>query len=320
MIGSEQLRILVADDSPVSRKALEHALENEACNLLFAQNGQEALQLVSQHRPHIVITDWMMPDLSGPEVCRRIREESGKAYIYIIVVTSSSDIDKLVEGLGAGADDYITKPFQRRELIARIGVGRRIIAMHDEIETKNRQLEEAARTDPLTGLPNRRAVEEYAQKQISGAVRHKFSLWVIAADLDRFKLINDTYGHAAGDEVLRYFATILKANTRKSDICGRLGGDEFIVMLTHAEKKDVAVLVERLGMALASHDFQLEGNGTHVSASFGFAGLGGDESKQFYKLMAEADGALYQVKASRRGEVAALKRGESMTARDRRER
>lgn len=302
--GSEQLRILVADDSAVSRKLVEHALESELYKLLFAKDGREALQIVSESRPHIVIADWMMPDTSGPELCKKIREEFKEGYTYIILLTGSSDMDKLVEGLAAGADDYVTKPFHEKELAARIGVGRRIISMHREIETKNRQLEEAARTDHLTGLPNRRAVEEYARKQLSGATRYKFPVWVIAADLDGFKFINDTYGHSAGDEVLRYFASILKASTRAADICGRLGGDEFVLMLTHVEGKHVPIFVERLKAALTSHDFNFEGNETHVGASFGCAGLDLTEQKEFGALLAEADAALYRMKAEKRKQEA----------------
>ena len=302
--SAEQLRILVVDDSPVSRKLVEQALTSELCKLSFAKNAQEALQIISESRPHVVITDWMMPDLSGPELCKRIRHQATPGYTYIILLTASSDLDKLVEGLAAGADDYVTKPFHQRELLARIGVGRRIIEMHREIETKNRLLDEAARTDPLTGLPNRRAVEAYGRKQISGAVRYKFPLWVIAADLDGFKLINDTYGHAAGDEVLRRFGAILKANTRDADICGRLGGDEFILMLTHVERENLPMLVERLGTTLANYDFSFDGNETHVTASFGFAGFELAEPKGLGELFAQADAALYQAKAKKRNQTA----------------
>src|SRR5256885_8199840 len=140
--ASEQLRILVADDSAVSRKLLEHALEHEPYQVLFAQNGAEALQIVSESRPQIVITDWMMPGLSGPDLCKKIRDEGNAEYTYIIVLTSSSELDRLVEGLAAGADDYLTKPFHAKELLARIGVGKRIIGMHREIQTKNRRSEE----------------------------------------------------------------------------------------------------------------------------------------------------------------------------------
>jgi diguanylate cyclase (GGDEF)-like protein len=300
IVESEQLRVLVADDSRVSRKLVEQALEQEPYTILFAENGREALKTISESHPHIVITDWMMPDFSGPDLCRRIRQQPNAPYIYIILLTSSSEMDRLVEGLAAGADDYLTKPFHQKELLARIGVGCRIIALHREIEVQKRLLEESARTDHLTGIPNRRAVEEFAAKQISGAARYKFSVWVIAGDLDAFKFVNDTYGHAAGDEVLRHFASILKANSRASDICGRLGGDEFVLMLTHAARKDIPILVERLRTALATHDFGFDGNRVHVAATFGFAGFETNDPKDFAQLLAEADAALYREKAKGR--------------------
>lgn len=301
MTQSEHLRILVADDSPVSRKLLKHALENEPFEVVFATNGAMALQIISEYRPDIVITDWIMPDLSGPDLCKRIRDEGNCEYTYIVLLTSSAEIDRLVEGLAAGADDYLTKPFHARELLARIGVGKRIIAMHREIQTKNRLLEEAARKDHLTGLANRRALEEYAQRQLSGAIRHKFPFWVIAADLDFFKRINDSYGHAAGDDVLKHFAALLKESTRASDICGRLGGDEFVLIVTHVSKDAVPLLIERLQKKFTAHDFSFDGRETHLSASFGFAGSDAPpESTRFMQLLADADVALYKAKAEER--------------------
>lgn len=299
--ASQQLRILVVDDSSVSRRLVEHALETEPYKLLFAVNGQEALQKIAEHRPDVVITDWMMPDLSGPDLCKAIRGQMQTGYTYIILLTSSTELERLVEGLAAGADDYVTKPFHSRELQARIGVGRRILAMHREIEAKNKLLEEAAQKDHLTGLANRRALEEYAQRQLSGAIRHKFPFWVLAADLNGFKNINDTYGHAAGDEVLKHFASLLKAGTRASDFVARLGGDEFVLVVSHVDANGVSLLIERLRAKFEAHDFGFDGNETRLGVSIGFAGaeaLG--DSITFTKLLTEADAALYKVKADRR--------------------
>src|SRR5713226_9659059 len=213
-----KLPVLVVEDSPFSRKLLEHALSGESYSLLFAENGNGALQLIKKHRPAIVITDWMLPDCSGPELCQRIRAESSNSYTYIILLTSMTEKEDIVKGLSSGADDYLTKPFDRGELLARMGVGRRMIDLHREIDAKNKLLEELAHTDSLTGLPNRRAIEEWASRQLRGAARHGYPLWVVNADLDGFKIINDGYGHEAGDQVLREFATVLKENIRASDI------------------------------------------------------------------------------------------------------
>src|SRR6266581_1171578 len=250
-----KLSVLVVDDSPFSRKLVEHALWGDPYSLLFAENGIEALQLFKEHRTAIVITDWMLPDSSGPELCERIRAESSGPYTYIILLTSMTQKEDIVKGLSSGADDYLKKPFDRGELLARVGVGRRIIGLHREIDAKNKLLEEMAHTDPLTGLPNRRAIEEWANRQLRGAARHGYSLWAIHVDLDCFKSINDNYGHDAGDQVLKEFAAILKEYTRASDICGRMGGDEFLLVLTHVDQRHIQPTVERLREQFASKKF-----------------------------------------------------------------
>jgi two-component system cell cycle response regulator len=301
--GGGLLRILAVDDSPFSRKLLELALHGQPYEVAFAKDGQQALASISQFRPHIVITDWMLPDLSGPELCRRIRGESKAGYTYVILLTSNVEKESIVEGLAAGADDYLTKPFHEKELVARIGVGRRIIEMHREIEEKNELLEAAARTDFLTGLPNRRAVEEYAAKQLGGAIRHGFPLWVMLADLNKFKMVNDQYGHLAGDEVLKRFAMILKKNTRKSDICGRLGGDEFILVVTHVPVGHVTNLADRLGATFTIEEFTFEGQNVQITASFGVGGFEQPDRPEFCDLLARADSALYEAKTDGRVRV-----------------
>ncbi len=224
----DQFTVLVVDDSPVARKLVELTLPGDEYLLLFAKTGAEALDFYARYRPALVITDWLMPDFSGIELCQRIREESKDSYTYIILLSGVSDKAQVVKGLLAGADDYLTKPFHAEELLARASVGRRTVALHREIESKNRQLEQLVLTDGLTGMPNRRAVEEWAVRQLSGAMRHGFSFWAIMADLDNFKKINDTCGHSAGDAVLKKFGEILMDNIRRCDMCARIGGEEFL--------------------------------------------------------------------------------------------
>ena len=298
-----KLQVLVVDDSPVYRKLIEHALEDGGYTPLFAQNGREALELYAQHAPAIVITDWMMPDFSGPELCERIRSHAQRAYTYIIVLTSISEKDNVVKGLAAGADDYLTKPFDPGELLARIGVGRRTIGLHREIEAKNKLLEEMAHTDPLTGLPNRRAIEDCAARQLRGAARHGYAIWVANADLDNFKSINDSYGHDAGDRVLQKFGEVLRENTRASDISGRMGGDEFLLVMTHLDEKSTRLTVERLRKQFAALQFSFGGDVVSVTASFGIAGFQGKEPPEFAKLVRQADKALYAGKRAGRNRV-----------------
>ena len=151
------IKVLVADDSAVSRKLVEQTLHEKRYSLIFAKSGREAIDLFAEHHPALVIVDWIMPDLTGLEICKHIRSKKKASYTYIILLTGKSEKESVVEGLAAGADDYLTKPFHHEELIARVGVGLRIMALQREIEIKNAMLQELALTDPLTSLPNRRA-------------------------------------------------------------------------------------------------------------------------------------------------------------------
>ena len=295
--------VLVVDDSPVYRILVEQVLSSEPYSLLFANNGEEALQLFYEHEPSIVVSDWVMPDLTGLELCQRIRENATEPYTYVILITSKNARTDIVQGLQAGADDYLTKPFDPGEMLARIGAGRRIIELNRELVAKNQKLEKAVRTDPLTGLPNRRAIEEWAPKQLRGAARHGFPFWVIVGDLDCFKAINDTFGHHAGDVVLREFAEILKKNIRASDICGRLGGDEFLLVLTHVRAENIELTVRKFHEQLAQLSFRFHGKSVHVTASFGVAGFHGKDLLEFSALVREADQMLYEAKRAGRNLV-----------------
>ena len=244
-----------------------------------------------------------MPDFSGLELCKRIRAQANCPYTYIIVLTSNSEKESVVQGLAAGADDYLTKPFDPGELLARIGVGRRIINLNRQIDAKSKLMEEEARTDKLTGLPNRRAVEEWTVRQMRAAARHGFPVWVVLTDIDSFKSINDTYGHDAGDAVLQTFAELLKRNTRSSDICGRLGGDEFVWVIAHVNAENITLTIERLREQFAALSFPFVGQSVSTSASFGVAGLSSGAMPEFGMLLKQADKALYEAKRGGRNRV-----------------
>jgi two-component system chemotaxis response regulator CheY len=301
--GEQQVRVLVADDSAVSRKLVEQTLSGKRYSLVFAKSGRETVDLFAEHHPALVIVDWIMPDLTGIEICKHIRTKTQASYTYIILLTGKSEKASVVEGLAAGADDYLTKPFHPEELIARVGVGLRIIELQREIEVKNAMLQELALTDPLTGLPNRRAIEDWASRQLSGAARHGFSFWVALADLDHFKAVNDTHGHDAGDTVLKAFSQILKTKSRRSDICGRIGGEEFLFVLTHATKEDAKRVIEFVRAELEATEFNFNGNSPTITASFGLAGFTGTRAPDFSRLVAQADLALYSAKRMGRNRV-----------------
>jgi two-component system cell cycle response regulator len=281
---------------------VEQSLAQEHYTVLLAKSGLQAMDLFIEHQPALVITDWSMPDISGIELCQRIRRDHQKLYAYVILLTGNTDKEEVIEGLAAGADDYLTKPFHPGELQARVRVGRRIVDLHREIQDKNRQLEEMALTDSLTGLPNRRAIDFWASRELSAAMRHDFPIWVVMADLDHFKSINDTHGHDAGDIVLKTFAEILKSNTRSSNICGRLGGEEFLVVLTHAEKDNAAIAIERIRKQFAAQKFTVAGSTFGATASFGMAGIHGTAC-DFSDLVTRADAALYVAKRQGRNRI-----------------
>ena len=298
-----ELKILVVDDSPIYRKLVEQSLSKEPYPVLFAKDGREALELFAEHQPALVITDWTMPDIGGLELCQRIRRDFQQQYAYLILVTSNANKEQVIEGLSAGADDYLTKPFHPGELVARVGVGRRIIELNRQVQTKNRQLEELALTDPLTDLPNRRAIDVWLGRQLSAAARHDFSIWAVMADLDLFKKVNDTFGHDAGDTVLKTFAEILKANTRKSNICARLGGEEFLIMITHANKENTNIAVERIRKQFEAKKFVFDASTITVTASFGISGFHGTKPPDLSAFLARADTALYAAKSKGRNRV-----------------
>lgn len=211
----EPIKILVADDSPVYQALVRDTLTEKGYEVRVARNGGDAVELISQYRPSVLVTDWEMPDVNGIQLSKIVRQ-STQSFVYVILLTGNSNKEQVVEGLQSGADDYLTKPFHSGELLARVAVGLRMAELNREIQERNKLLEELSLTDPLTGLPNRRAFEQWSTRELNSAIRYRFGFWVVMADLDRFKSVNDNHGHAAGDEVLRRFSAVLRENTRAS--------------------------------------------------------------------------------------------------------
>ena len=292
----QKLEVLVVDDSPVYHKLVSDALYYQPYSILRANSGKEALELFAKHAPPIVITDWMMPDLNGPDLCKRIRSESQNGYTYVILLTSMSDNESLLKGLEAGADEFLTKPFDAAELQARLGVGRRIVQLHGQIDSKNKQIEESSRIDSVTGLPNHRAIQEWATWQIKAAAQNGFPAWLVLADVDSFGEINEKLGREAGDTVLREFAEIVRDASRPADMCGRVGDDELVCVMTHASKANIAATIERYRIRFSEHEFRFDGKIVTTTASFAAIGFEGSEAPAFARLMLDADNALKAAK------------------------
>jgi two-component system cell cycle response regulator len=300
-----RVKILVADDDLFLREMLEAELRRAGHDVVTVSDGLQAWELLQKEHVRMLIVDWLMPGLDGAELVRRIRGASLPGYTYVILLTARSGKDEIVEGLNAGADDYVTKPFRRDEFLARLGVGARILDLEDRLSASVAREEALATRDILTGLPNRRGLYDRARAEISRAEREKRSVGVIMMDLDHFKAINDRFGHAAGDEALRRVAQVLQANRRDYDLAGRWGGEEFLVVVPGAALAQASLVAERIRAAIQSIELPVGREGTvTLRASFGVAAaepatarVGLDE------LLERADLAMYRAKREGRNRV-----------------
>lgn len=267
---TNRLRVLIADDSVVSRHLLEVALRKWGYDVVSVPDGLAAWEaLQTPNAPSLAILDWVMPALTGPEVCRMVRQLQKDKYTYLILLTSKSLKEDLIEGMEAGADDYVTKPFDQHELQVRLRAGIRILELQTELVAAQEALREQASRDSLTRLWNRSTVFEMLEKELSRMERGDTGVGVIMMDIDHFKSINDTYGHLVGDEVLRESARRLTAVCRTYDSVGRYGGEEFLIILPGCHVNCVGTHAERLRQAIAGEPMQIGGVELQISASFG---------------------------------------------------
>lgn len=263
------MKILLAEDDPVSRRLLESFLDKWGYEVEVTCDGSEAWELIQEPKsPSLVISDWMMPNMDGLELCRKIREMDKSDYIYFIILTSKDRKEDVVKGLEAGADDYLVKPFNKEELKYRVKIGERIITLEHRI----RQL---AATDPLTGILNRRAFIERMEGEIIRAYRETSPMCLILVDIDHFKNINDKYGHQVGDLVLQRFADTLSSSLRRYDFVGRYGGEEFVVCLAGVGLPRARTVAGRLYKKVQEMKISTPDNSgsIQITASFGISCL-----------------------------------------------
>jgi two-component system cell cycle response regulator len=302
-------RILVVDDVPDNVDILDARLSSRGYEVVTATNGEEALASVHDQPPHLILLDVMMPGMDGREVARRIKEDDALPFIPIILVTALSEADDVVQGLESGADDYISKPYNFRELEARVRAMLRIKTLQDELDQKNRELELANKrlkklsiTDGLTELFNHRHVHQLLHEEFERSARTGESIAVVMMDLDRFKAVNDTYGHPTGDVILYETARILQDTAREIDMVGRYGGEEFIAILPETDEEPAANFAERVRRAVEEHVFRDGATEVRMTVSCGVAslheGVDGPEG-----LLKAADEALYQAKHGGRNRV-----------------
>jgi diguanylate cyclase (GGDEF)-like protein len=288
-------RILVVDDVPDNIKLLAYELTDEGHAVLVAHDGPQALARADAERPDVILLDIMMPGIDGIEVCRRLKDDPLLRSIPVIMVSARGQEADVVAGLDAGAMDYVTKPFNLPVVLARVRAAERVKAAHDRQLEQNRALAEVATVDPLTSVRNRRFLADALHAAVSFSARHTLPLSLVMLDVDDFKRYNDTFGHPAGDDVLRTIAGILRAGLREHDVVARYGGEEFAVMLPATDDGSSRYIAERLRAAIAGYGWALR----TITASLGVATMAPGDHLDPAALIEAADNALYHSK--RRG-------------------
>ncbi|MEO5903226.1 MAG: diguanylate cyclase [Gemmatimonadaceae bacterium] len=308
--GNNKKKILVVDDHEDNVEVLRARLESRGYDVEGAMSGQEALDTVSRWRPDLVLLDVMMPDMDGLEVVRRLKADPQLPFIPVIMQTALDSTERMVAGLEAGADDYVTKPINFAELEARVRSLLRIKKLQQDLAEREKELSEMndkllaiSLTDGLTGVDNRRSLEMRLHEMFEHSLRLHEPISVVMCDIDHFKKVNDTYGHAAGDAVLKQFAEILKEEAREIDRVGRYGGEEFLLLLPGTVLDAAVTFSERLRQRVDAHTFSYEGGTLRKTVSFGVASWPHPKIKAREAMLKAADDALYVAKESGRNRV-----------------
>jgi two-component system chemotaxis response regulator CheY len=292
------MKVLIAEDQPPAALYLRRTLERMGHEATVAPDGEQAWQILQDGNSSILISDWMMPRIDGPDLCRRIRAVGDGRYIYIILLTSRDRREDRLEGLRAGADDFLIKPPDPDELAVRLEIAGRILAVHEQLARQNARLTELAAIDELTGTKNRRRFREDLELLFAQSDRLGSSLSLIMLDLDHFKIYNDSFGHPAGDEVLQWIGSTLQAVVRGQDVVARYGGEEFAILLPATGEDDAIEVAERLRSAIAGRHWPHR----TMTASLG-VGTAGSRTTSATDLVEQADRALYQSKEAGRNQI-----------------
>jgi diguanylate cyclase (GGDEF)-like protein len=298
------MRVLVAEDEVVSRRLLEASLRRWNYDVVTASDGTEAARILqSPDAPKLAVLDWLMPGLDGTQLCRTIRQAEIDSYTYILLLTTKHTKRDVVEGLEAGADDYISKPFDPRELRVRLRTGKRILFLLNQLTAARETLRDLAARDPLTGLWNHSSIIELLRKELCRGERQRTSVGVVLVDLDHFKMINDRHGHLIGDQVLREASQVLHNSIRLYDAVGRLGGEEFLVVLPGCDEINATSHAERLRQGLGQIAVPTTQGTIGVTASLGVTVVRADGSVDAQAAINTADLAMYAAKNSGRDRV-----------------
>lgn len=291
------MRILIADDDATSRLLLRRHLTQEGHEVIEASDGTAAWgALTGPNPPRAALLDWMMPGKSGLEICREMRERKDLPYVHIILITARQERQDVLEGLAAGADDYLTKPLDLQELHFRIAIVKRLVEMEERLQEANRHLEEMLLTDHLTKVLNRRAIIQGLERELDRARRNRTSLMIIMADIDHFKAVNDTHGHLVGDEVLRQYTARLKQICRPYDQLGRYGGEEFLLVIPGINEGHARELAERFRAVISEEPMQIGELALPLTSSFGAYWVSAPDARDVDGYIGKADDLLYLAK------------------------
>jgi two-component system, cell cycle response regulator len=296
--------VLVAEDSATARAAVRIHLQANGYDVVEAEDGRQALEVAMREQPDVILLDVEMPVLDGHAVLAALSADEALSDVPVVVLTGRTDSDDMVACLEAGAHDYLRKPFEMSELIARVSAAARTKHLQDELRRRNEELDFFSRLDGLTGLWTRRHVEERLDNLCSASRRHGFPVSVLVIDLDHFKSINDKHGHGGGDEVLKTAAASIRAHMRGEDVVGRWGGEEFVAVVPYIGAAGARTVAERIRAAIESGSALLEdGTKVQVTASIGLCTRAGEVAHPA-ELFETADRALYNAKNSGRNQVA----------------
>jgi two-component system cell cycle response regulator len=302
--GSACDRVLVADDDAMFRRILQTWLEGWGYQVTVADNGSKAWSILQKEPPvQILLLDWIMPDVTGVDICRRVREQNRAPYQYVLLATANDAKQDLVRGMEAGADDYLTKPFDKRELQARLRAANRILTLQNDSIQAREQLLFQATHDSLTGLWNRHAILETLNRELQRAARSGETMGVLLIDVDHFKMINDTHGHLIGDDVLREVTQRINDGVRVYDSVGRYGGEELLVVLPDCSRDWIQEGAERIRSAIDRTPMLFNGAEFSVTVSIG-ATVATGKVMTDNEVLAAADIELYRAKRSGRNRTA----------------
>jgi diguanylate cyclase (GGDEF)-like protein len=298
--------ILIAEDDPIFRHLLDNWLQRWNYHVTAVANGMDAWNVLQQaNAPQMAVLDWMMPGMDGVEICRRIREVEHGPYRYLLLLTAKHEKQDVVAGLNAGADDYLTKPFDADELRARVRSGKRILELEHALLKTQEALQYEAAHDPLTGLWNRGAILDLLQREIQRHQRTGSALGVVMTDVDHFKQINDTYGHLIGDAVLREVSKRFLESVRTYDFIGRYGGEEFLIIVPSCKPLDLQAGSERLRRAISAQPIMTSAGLVSSTISIGaaLAPMADEATSELEALLKASDEALYRAKENGRNRV-----------------